>query len=347
MACRVAIVGAGGYTGVELLRLLCQHPGVEITCVTSLEDVGKEITRVFPSLPKRLASLRLESLDVSRVAGAADVVFTALPHKAVMDIAPQFIAAGCKVIDLSADFRLKDVAVYERWYSRHSAPDLVKEAVYGLPELYRERIRSARLLANPGCYPTSAILALTPLLRNHLIDVKSIVIDSKSGTSGAGRALKTGSLFCEVNEGVKAYGVGTHRHIPEIEQVLSEQAGEDLTVCFTPHLMPVNRGILSTSYARLLKPCSGAELHELFAAFYRDEPFVRVLPEGELPNVSAVRGGNFCDIGVVSETRTGRVIVVSAIDNLVKGAAGQAVQNMNIMEGFEEDLALQVVPLFP
>ena len=343
---RVAIVGAGGYTGVELLRLLCLHPHVELTCLTSLEEVGAPVSGVFPSLPKRIA-LKLETLDLDRVIAASDIVFTALPHKAAMAVVPPLLAAGKKVIDLSADFRLRDVGVYEQWYQRHTCPELIPEAVYGLPELYRERIRGARLIANPGCYPTSAILALAPLLRNGLIDLETVIIDSKSGATGAGRAVRLGSLFCEVNEGFKAYGVGSHRHTPEIEQVLGDLAGSAVTVSFTPHLLPISRGILSTSYAKLRKPVGGAELSELFQEFYRGEPFVRVCPAGELPNVAMVKGSNYCDLGVVSDPRTGRAIVVSAIDNLVKGASGQAIQNMNIMAGFEEGLGLQVVPLFP
>ncbi|MBN1140255.1 MAG: N-acetyl-gamma-glutamyl-phosphate reductase [Deltaproteobacteria bacterium] len=343
---RVAIVGAGGYTGVELLRLLCLHPHVELTCLTSLEEVGAPVSRVFPSLPKRIA-LKLETLDLDRVVAASDIVFTALPHKAAMAVVPPLLAAGKKVIDLSADFRLRDVGVYEQWYQRHTCPELIPEAVYGLPELYRERVRGARLVANPGCYPTSAILALAPLIRHGLIDLETVIIDSKSGATGAGRSVRLGSLFCEVNEGFKAYGVGSHRHTPEIEQVLGDLAGAAVIVSFTPHLLPISRGILSTSYAKLKKAVGGAELSELFQEFYRDEPFVRVCPAGELPNVAMVKGSNYCDLGVVSDPRTGRAIVVSAIDNLVKGASGQAIQNMNIMAGFEEGLGLQVVPLFP
>jgi len=346
MVRRVAIVGAGGYTGVELIRLLCLHPHVELTCLTSLEDIGSPVCRVFPSLPKTL-SLALECLDVEKVNAKADIIFTALPHKAAMGVVPDFLAAGKKVIDLSADFRLKDVQVYEKWYQRHSCPERVAEAAYGLPELYREKIRAARLTANPGCYPTSAVLALAPLIRHDLIDLRTLIIDSKSGATGAGRAVRLGSLFAEVNEGFKAYGVGTHRHTPEIEQVLGELASTPVAVNFTPHLVPINRGILSTSYATLKKTVEGAELTALFNEFYGEEPFVRILPCGELPNVAMVKGSNYCDIGVISDARTGRVIVVSAIDNLVKGASGQAIQNMNIMEGLDEELGLQVVPLFP
>jgi N-acetyl-gamma-glutamyl-phosphate reductase len=239
------------------------------------------------------------------------------------------------------------VQVYEQWYQAHSSPELVAEAAYGLPELFRDRIRSARLVANPGCYPTSVALALAPLLEQRLIDPGTLIIDSKSGTSGAGRSAKVGSLYCEVNEGFKAYGVAAHRHTPEIEQTLSLLAGEPVVVSFTPHLLPVNRGILSTCYASLKETRQTGELLSLYRDYYRGEAFVRVHPEGDLPNVAYVRGSNCCNIGLVSDPRTGRVIVVSAIDNLLKGAASQAVQNMNLMLGWDEGAGLQDLPLYP
>ena len=344
---KVAVVGASGYTGVELIRILLGHPEVEICCLTSRQHEGLPIDQVFPTL-SGFCKLLCEPLDVPAIAERADLVFTALPHKSAMEVVPDFLAAGCKVIDLSADYRLKDKQVYEHWYQEHSSPDLLAEAVYGLPELYREGIRNAQLIANPGCYPTSAILALAPLLSRRLIEPTGLIIDSKSGTSGAGRGAKQGSLFCEVNEGFKAYGVGSHRHTPEIEQELAVLSGvRDVAVNFTPHLLPVNRGILSTCYARLHEQATTASLVELYRTHYRDEPFVRIMPGEDLPNVAYVRGTNFCDIGVVADQRTGRVIVVSAIDNLVKGAAGQAVQNMNLVCGFQEGLGLGIVPTFP
>ncbi|MBN2427516.1 MAG: N-acetyl-gamma-glutamyl-phosphate reductase [Deltaproteobacteria bacterium] len=346
MTRRIAIVGAGGYTGIELMRLLFNHPRAEITCLTSLEDIGEPVSKSFPSLLDRIP-VPLETLDVEKVAAKADIVFTALPHKAAMGVVPGFLKAGKKVIDLSADYRLQNIKVYEQWYQTHTSPELVPEAAYGLPELYRERVRGARLVANPGCYPTSAVLALAPLARDKMIDPETLIIDSKSGATGAGRSVGINTLFCEVNEGFKAYGVGSHRHTPEIEQVLGDLFGAEVRVNFTPHLLPINRGILSTSYAKLTRSCTTEELLEVFGEFYRDEPFVRVLPAGRLPNVAAVRGSNFCDVGLVCDPRTGRVIVVSAIDNLVKGASGQAVQNMNLMEGFEETLGLDILPLFP
>jgi len=346
MKTRVAIVGASGYTGVELIRLLLEHPQVEITCVTSRQYAGVPIAEVFPSLAGR-CELTCAAMEVDGIAGQADVALTAVPHKTAMDIVPLLLAAGLKVIDLSADYRLRDVGVYQQWYQPHTSPQLLDEAVYGLPELYRSQIAQSRLIANPGCYPTSVALALAPLLKEQLIDPATLVIDSKSGTSGAGRSEKLGSLYCEVNEGFKAYGVGNHRHTPEIEQTLSEVAGGPVQVSFTPHLLPVNRGILSTCYASLRQPRTTEQLLELFQKSYSDEIFVRVGQPGILPNIAFVRGTNFCDIGVISDQRTGRVIVVSAIDNLVKGAAGQAVQNLNIMQGWDETTALLGVAAFP
>ncbi len=343
---KVAVVGASGYTGVELIRLLVGHPEIEISVVTSRQHEGLPISQVFPSLAG-FCDLRCEPLEVAAIAERCELVFTALPHKSAMEVIPDFLAAGCKVVDLSADYRLKDQQVYEQWYQEHTSPELLAEAVYGLPELFREQIAGAQLIANPGCYPTSVALGLAPLLSRQLIDPASLVIDSKSGTTGAGRGAKQGSLYCEVNEGFKAYGVAAHRHTPEIEQTLTQLVGQPVQVNFTPHLLPINRGILSTIYADLKASKSSAELVDIFREHYAQEPFVRVMPGNELPNVAYVRGTNFCDLGVVSDERTGRVIVVSAIDNLVKGAAGQAVQNMNLMFGFKEQLGLGIVPLFP
>ncbi|WP_298433134.1 N-acetyl-gamma-glutamyl-phosphate reductase [Geobacter sp.] len=344
---KVAVVGASGYTGVELLRLLHSHPEVAVTCITSEQSAGKAVADVFPTLRNRYGQT-LENLEPVRVADKADLIFTALPHKAAMEVVPTFLRLGKRVVDLSADYRFHDAAVYEEWYEPHMNPELLSEAVYGLPEVRREKIVGARLVGNPGCYPTSVILALQPLLRNGLIDPATIIADSKSGVSGAGRGAKVDNLYCEVNEGFKAYGVGgLHRHTPEIEQELSLLVGAKVTISFTPHLVPMDRGILSTVYARLTAAKSGAELAALFADYYGGEQFVRVLPSGSYPSTAHVRGANFCDLGVTVDERTGRVIVVSAIDNLVKGAAGQAVQNMNIMCGFPEGLGLEGLPLFP
>ena len=336
---KVAVIGASGYTGVELLRLLAGHPQVTVTCVTSRQQAGQSLGEVFPSLAG-VYDLNFEAVEPAAVAGRAELVFTAVPHQAAMGMVPALLAAGCKVIDLSADYRLHDAAVYAEWYEPHQTPDLLAEAVYGLPELYREQVRGARLVANPGCYPTSAALALAPLLRARLIDAATIIIDSKSGTSGAGRAAKVDTLYCEVNEGFKAYGLPRHRHTPEIEQTLSEVAGVPVTISFTPHLVPVNRGILSTCYASLAADVSLTAVLALYRETYAGESFVRVLPEGHLPNINQVRGSNFCDIGLAVDPRTRRVIAVAAIDNLVKGAAGQALQNMNLLFGFPETAGL-------
>lgn len=343
---KVAVVGASGYTGVELLRLLARHPEAEITSITSRQYAGQPISAVFPSLAQ-LIDIECTEVDVDQIAAQAEVVFTALPHKTAMEVVPGFLERGCKVVDLSADYRLSDVNTYEQWYQPHTSPELLKEAVYGLPELNRDQIAQARLVANPGCYPTSVALGLMPLLQHTLIDHRTLIIDSKSGTSGAGRSAKTGSLFCEVNEGFKAYSVANHRHTPEIEQTLSLVAGEAVMVNFTPHLLPVNRGILSTCYAQLSRSIDFNSLKALYETTYAEQPFVRIMPGGQLPNVAYLQGSNYADVGFVLDERTQRVIVVSAIDNLVKGAAGQAVQNMNIMMGCDEVAGLDVVPLFP
>jgi N-acetyl-gamma-glutamyl-phosphate reductase len=344
---KVAIVGASGYTGVELLRILHCHPEAAVTCVTSERSAGKKVSDIFPGLLGR-CDLLLENLEPVRVAGKADFIFTALPHKAAMEVVPTFLEMGKQVVDLSADYRLQDAREYEKWYEPHMSPALLKKAVYGLPELKRARIAGADLVANPGCYPTSVILGVAPLLKKKLIDPASIIADSKSGVTGAGRSAKVDNLYCEVNEGFKAYGVGgVHRHIPEIEQELSHLAGKKLVITFTPHLVPMDRGILSTIYAVPGAPVTTAELLKLYNDFYKGEPFVRVLSEGSFPSTAFVRGSNFCDIGLSVDSRSGRIIVVSAIDNLVKGASGQAVQNMNIMCGFPETMGLEGLPLFP
>lgn len=344
---KVAVVGASGYTGIELLRILHGHPEVAVSCVTSEQSAGKRVSDIFPSVRDRYDHF-LENLEPVRVADKADLIFTALPHKAAMEVVPTFLKLGKSVVDLSADYRLQDAEEYGRWYEPHMNPELLPQAVYGLPEVRRAKIAGADLVANPGCYPTSVILGLMPLLKKKLIDPSTIIADSKSGVSGAGRSAKVDNLFCEVNDGFKAYGVGgTHRHIPEIEQELSLLAGEKVTISFTPHLVPMDRGILSTIYAKPVGDASMAALVNVYREFYHGEPFVRVLPEGNFPSTAYVKGSNFCDIGVTVDQRTGRVIVVSAIDNLVKGASGQAVQNMNVMCGFPETMGLEALALFP
>lgn len=344
---KIAIVGSSGYTGGELYRLLLHHGRAAVTVVTSEKSAGKPIASVFPHLAG-LTDLFCESLDPEAVAKKADFVFLALPHAAAQEAAFRFHKLGRKVVDLSADFRLEDPGLYQKWYDQtHQYPELLKTAVYGLPELHRSAIRKTSLVANPGCYPTSAILGLAPLLRKGLIDYDSIIIDSKSGVSGAGRSLGLPYHYPEANEAFMAYKIGTHRHTPEIEQELARLAGRQVTVSFTPHLVPMNRGILTTIYAKMTMSADTPPLHNVYNEFYRDEPFVRLLPPGQFPNVNNARGSNFCDIGVYADHRTGRAIVVAAIDNLVKGASGQAIQNMNLMMEFDETEGLKFAGLFP
>ena len=343
---QAGIYGASGYTGQELLRLLISHPEVEVAAVTSRKYKGTPVSDVYPIF-RDLTDLEYIDASPERVAGLCDVVFLAVPHGEAMAAAPAFLEAGKKVVDLSADFRLRDRATYEKWYIKHSSAHLIKQAVYGLPELYRDDIRKADLVANPGCYPTGVILGLAPLLKGGYINISSIIVDSKSGTSGAGRDLQMGSLFCEVNEGFKAYKIGVHRHAPEMEQELSVLSKEEVKILFTPHLLPVNRGILNTIYADMKGSYDAAQISGIYEDFYGDEKFVRVYKTGSLPNISSVRGSNYCDIGITVDERTGRIVIVSAIDNLMKGAAGQAVQNMNLMYGFPEDAGLDLVSLFP
>lgn len=343
---RAGIIGASGYTGVELTRLLSRHPKVEIAVATSRQYAGKMISEVYPSLAG-VSGVVCEDVVPENLVDRVDVLFTAVPHQTAMDIVPRFLEAGKKVIDLSADFRIDDPAVYEEWYQPHTATEYFEEAVYGLPEINREKISQARLVANPGCYPTSIILGMAPLLQEGLVDVSTIIADSKSGTSGAGRSAQVGTLFCEVTDGFRAYKVGEHRHTPEIEQELTKLAGQDITISFTPHLLPVSRGIFSTIYSSLAKKRSQKEIDSLYDDYYAGEPFVRVCKPGAVPATQNVRGSNFCDVGVKVDPRTGRIVVLSVIDNLVKGAAGQAIQNMNLVYGFEENLGLEIVPLFP
>lgn len=340
----VAVIGASGYTGLELMRILSRHPRVTVTAVTSERYAGQPLSRVFPSLAS-FTSLCLEAFDPERIARRAGLVFTAVPHTEAMRIAPVLLDRGVKVIDLSADFRFADKKTYETWYSPHTAPHLLRKAVYGLPELNRAAIRRARLVANPGCYPTSTILPLLPLLREGLVVTGSIIADSKSGVSGAGRSLKTSSLFCEAAEGLSAYNVLRHRHQPEIEEQLTRIAGKPVSVTFSPHLIPINRGMLSTVYVTLKRAARPETIRDVLERHYRRERFIRLMPEDELPHTGRVRGSNFCDIGF--RLRGRQLVLVSAIDNLVKGASGQAVQNMNLMLGFPEATALETVPVYP
>lgn len=346
MKTKIGIIGATGYTGVELLRLLLQHPEVEVTALTSQKYAGIPIDQIFPSLMNRLR-LKCEELNVNQISKKTDFIFTAVPHKTAMETVPLFYRQGKRVVDLSADFRFKDAGIYEKWYQKHTAADLLPESVYGLPELHREKIRKAKIVGNPGCYPTGALIGLIPLVKKGLISLESIVVDSKSGVSGAGRDVVLESLFCEVNEGVKAYKIFAHRHTPEIEQELSQIAQKEIKVTFVPHLIPMDRGILSTLYVHLMKKMKAEELLDAFQDFYRGEPFIRIYPKGKLPNTKDVKGSNFCDIGLMVSETDGRAVVVTAIDNLVKGASGEAVQNMNIMLGYPETMGLDGLPVSP
>jgi N-acetyl-gamma-glutamyl-phosphate reductase len=344
---RVFICGGSGYTGGELIRILSNHPGAVITGVTSERSAGKTAGNLFPHL-RSYSHLVYEHLNPPENMKKADLFFMALPHGESQRAVDFFFQHGKKVIDLSADYRLRDPATYKKWYNvPHTFQGALRKAVYGLPELYRKKIKKAALIANPGCYPTGAILGLIPALRNALIDSSSIIVDAKSGTSGAGRKADVSVSYCEVNEGFRAYAIGTHRHTPEIEQELSLLAGREITVTFTPHLLPADRGILTTIYAPLLKKTGVGEILKKYNDAYKKEPFVRVLDYGLYPSIKHVRGTNFCDIGLKVNERTNTLIIVTAIDNLVKGASGQAVHNMNIMMGFDEKTALDAVALFP
>jgi len=344
---RVGIVGASGYTGSELIRLLITHTEqVELTCITSRTLAGQRVDRVQPNL-RGLIDLEFEDLDMEEVSDKADIVFLGLPHGSSMDFAPNFLDLGVKVIDFSADYRLKSVEVYEKAYQEHKNPQLLADAVYGLPEVYREKIRGASLIANPGCYPTGAILAILPALKSGAAQPEGIIVDSKSGMSGAGKTPRDATHLPNRLENFTAYNVGTHRHGPEIAQELSVAAGKDINVCFVPHYVPMSRGILTTAYLKLSEAISTAELLKIYSDYYEDEPFVRVLDEGEIPQTQAVRGSNYCDVGVNVVEKSNLAVVVSAIDNLTKGASGQALQNMNIMAGFDETAGLLLAGLMP
>src|SRR5690349_7057964 len=347
---KIGVLGASGYTGSELVRLLLRHPRVEIVLLTADRRAGQEMREVFPQfspfpLPKLVA---IDGLDWATL--GLDLVFCALPHGTTQKVISEILtkAPAPKVVDLSADFRLADPAAYAKWYGHeHYAPDIQKEAVYGLVEVHRRDIKKARLVANPGCYTSCAELPLIPLIEAKAIDLDEIVIDAKSGMTGAGRSAKESMLFSEVSEGFHAYGVGGHRHMAELDQEFSLAAGRPVVVSFTPHLVPMNRGILSTIYVRGKRGRTPRDLHALLLKYYAKEPFVHVLPFGETPQTRHVRGSNMTFIGVAADRVPGRAIVISALDNLVKGASGQAVHNMNLMLGFPETMGLTQVALFP
>lgn len=344
---KVGIIGSTGYAGQELVRLLLAHKEAEIVWYGSHSYVDQCYSSIFGNMTK-LADVNCLDDNIEELAEQADVIFTATPQGFCASMMKEDVLSKTKVIDLSADFRIKDVKVYEQWYGlEHKSPQLIEEAVYGLCEINREQIKGARLIANPGCYPTCSTLSIYPLAKEGLIDMNTLIIDAKSGTSGAGRGAKVNNLYCEVNESMKAYGVAGHRHTPEIEEQLSYASGEKVLLNFTPHLVPMNRGILITAYASLNKKVSYEEVKTIYDKYYQNEAFVRVLEKDICPETRWVKGSNFVDVNFKLDARTNRVIMMGAMDNLVKGAAGQAVQNMNLLFGLDEQEGLRLVPMFP
>lgn len=338
---KVAVVGCTGYVGTELIRLLINNPKVDLKFITSQTHKGKSYNSIYENYRETFTKV-CDSKDLEVISEEVDLIFIALPHGIVSKEINSTILEKAKIIDISADYRLKDKSVYEKWYeTEHGSPELLDEAVYGLCEKNREEIRNARLVANPGCYPTASILSLLPLLKEDVIDKNSIIIDAKSGITGAGRGLNLTTHYTECNETMKAYSIGMHRHTPEIE----EQLGT--LVSFTPHLIPMNRGILTTCYANLKENIESEDIKKIYEKYYKDEYFIRITKEGVFPETRWVKGSNFCDIGFKIDNRTGRIIVVGAIDNMIKGAAGQAVQNMNIMFGLDENTGLKDISIFP
>lgn len=349
---KAGIIGATGYAGAELVRILTGHKEVEIVWYGSRSYIDKKYASVYRNMFEIVVDSCLDD-NIAELAERVDVIFTATPQGFLASVLTEEILSKTKIVDLSADYRIKDVAVYEKWYGiEHKSPQFIEEAVYGLCEVNRERVMGARLVANPGCYTTCSILTAYPLVKEGLIDPDTLIVDAKSGTSGAGRGAKVPNLFCEVNENMKAYGVATHRHTPEIEEQLGYAAGHPIVINFTPHLVPMNRGILATEYAALVKKPDGSlptetEIRAAYEKYYGKEKFVRVLDAGEVPETKWVEGSNYVDVAFKIDSRTGRIIMMGALDNLVKGAAGQAVQNMNLMFGFPESEGLELVPMFP
>jgi N-acetyl-gamma-glutamyl-phosphate reductase len=349
---KVGIIGATGYAGNELVRLLMGHKDVEIMWYGSRSYIDKKYAEVYQNMFEIVEDTCLDD-NMEELASKVDVIFTATPQGFLAGVLTEEILSRVKIIDLSADFRIKDVRTYEKWYKiEHRSPQFIDEAVYGLCELNRDKIKGARLIANPGCYTTCSILTAYPLVKEGLIDPDTLIIDAKSGTSGAGRGAKLPNLFCEVNENMKAYGVTNHRHTPEIEEQLGYAAGKEIVVNFTPHLVPMNRGILATEYAALNKKADGTlptygEVKAIYDKYYKNEKFVRVLEKDVCPETKWVEGSNYVDVNFKIDERTGRIVMMGALDNLVKGAAGQAVQNMNLLFGFDEAEGLNLVPMFP
>jgi N-acetyl-gamma-glutamyl-phosphate reductase len=344
---RAAIIGGTGYGAIELIRLINNHPYLEVGSVVSNSQAGNNFSESYPHLTE-IINQPLESFDVNRLSEQNELVFLATPSGVSSKLVPQLMDKGIKVIDLSGDFRLRSQNEYETWY-KHSAPEeeYLNQAVYGLSEIYAEEIKGAALIANPGCYPTATSLGLLPILKANLADSKSIIIDAKSGVSGAGRGLSLTSHYAEINENVRAYKLGAHQHIPEIEQVLRDETGKMVTISFTTHLVPMTRGIMITTYVNLLGKISTSEVNDLYKQFYESHPFVRIRPDGIYPSTKEVSGSNYCDIGLHVDPRTNRLTVVSVIDNLVKGAAGQAIQNANLMNDWDVRTGLNSIPMYP
>ena len=344
---KVGIIGATGYAGGELVRILMGHKEAEIVWYGSRSYIDQKYADVYRNM-FQIVDAKCMDDNIEALADQVDVIFTATPQGFLASVINENILGKTKIVDLSADFRIKDVKVYEKWYGiEHKSPQFIEEAVYGLCEVNRDKVKGARLIANPGCYTTCSILTAYPLAKEGIIDMRTLIVDAKSGTSGAGRGAKVPNLFCEVNENMKAYGVASHRHTPEIEEQLGYASGENVAISFTPHLVPMNRGILATEYATLKKDVTGEEVKAIYDKYYADEKFVRVLGEGVCPETKWVEGSNYVDIGFKLDPRTNRIVMMGAIDNLVKGAAGQAVQNMNLLFGLPESEGLELVPMFP
>ena len=344
---KVGIIGATGYAGGELVRILMGHKEAEIVWYGSRSYIDQKYADVYRNM-FQIVDAKCMDDNIEALADQVDVIFTATPQGFLASVINENILGKTKIVDLSADFRIKDVKVYEKWYGiEHKSPQFIEEAVYGLCEVNRDKVKGARLIANPGCYTACSILTAYPLAKEGIIDMSTLIVDAKSGTSGAGRGAKVPNLFCEVNENMKAYGVASHRHTPEIEEQLGYASGENVTISFTPHLVPMNRGILATEYATLKKDVTGEEVKAIYDKYYADEKFVRVLGEGVCPETKWVEGSNYVDIGFKLDPRTNRIVMMGAIDNLVKGAAGQAVQNMNLLFGLPESEGLELVPMFP
>lgn len=344
---KAAIVGGTGYSALELIRIINRHPYIELGMIISNSNAGTGFSEIFPHAANIIENT-MESFDVDKICGNAEMVFLATPSGISKNLIPQLLDKGIKCIDLSGDFRLKSPSAYEKWYKHSPAEEkYLERAVYGLSELYPEKIKNSDLIANPGCYPTASLLGLMPIIKNQLADCQSIIIDAKSGVSGAGRSVSIASHYAEVNENLRAYKLGAHQHIPEIEQVLGDESGERITISFSTHLVPMTRGIMSTIYVKMKAPISNLEVIDLYRQFYQDHPFVRIRPEGNFPSTKEVSGSNYCDIGLNYDSRTGRLTIVSVIDNLIKGASGQAIQNANLINGWDIQTGLNDLPIFP